>query len=199
MNGLPPTLNKVIDSFTRFPGIGKKTAYRLGLHVLKSHSNEIEEFAQALLDVKSKINTCNNCHNISETDICDICSDDKRDKSIICICEEPSDIYLIEKTGFKGVYHVLGGLLSPLDGIGPDDLHIDSLMERVKSASELIVATDASIEGDATALYIQKILDQPIKMTRLARGLPVGGHLEYVDEATLTRSINERVELHFEV
>ena len=199
MNGLPPTLNKVIESFTRFPGIGKKTAHRLGLHVLKSHSNEIEEFAQALLDVKSKINTCNNCHNISEVDICDICSDNKRDKSIICICEEPPDIYLIEKTGFKGVYHVLGGLLSPLDGIGPDDLHIDSLIERVKSASELIVATDASIEGDATALYIQKILDQPIKMTRLARGLPVGGHLEYVDEATLTRSINERVELHFEV
>ena len=199
MNGLPPTLNKVIESFTRFPGIGKKTAHRLGLHVLKSHSNEIEEFAQALLDVKSKINTCNNCHNISEADLCDICSDDKRDKSIICICEEPSDIYLIEKTGFKGLYHVLGGLLSPLDGIGPDDLHIDSLIERVKSASELIVATDASVEGDATALYIQKILDQPIKMTRLARGLPVGGHLEYVDEATLTRSINERVELNIEV
>ncbi len=198
MNGLPPTLNKVIESFSRFPGMGEKTAHRLGLHVLKSHSNEIEEFAQALLDVKSKINTCNNCHNISEADLCDICSDDKRDKSIICICEEPSDIYLIEKTGFKGLYHVLGGLLSPLDGIGPDDLHIDSLIERVKSASELIVATDASVEGDTTALYIQKILDsESIKMTRLARGLPVGGHLEYVDEATLTRSINERVELHF--
>jgi recombination protein RecR len=116
---------------------------------------------------------------------------------MICICEEPSDIYLIEKTGYRGVYHVLGGLLSPLDGIGPDDLHIDSLMERVKVASELIVATDASIEGDATALYIQKILDsESIKMTRLARGLPVGGHLEYVDEATLSRSIDERVELH---
>ena len=200
MNGLPPSLNKVIESFTRFPGIGKKTAHRLGLHILKSHSNEIEEFAQALLDVKSKINTCKNCHNISETDICGICSDEKRDQSIICICEESSDIYLIEKTGFNGLYHVLGGLLSPLDGIGPDDLHIDSLMERVKSTSELIVATDASIEGDATVLYIQKIFDsEPIKMTRLARGLPVGGHLEYVDEATLTRSINERVELHFEV
>ena len=200
MNGLPPTLNKVIESFTRFPGIGKKTAHRLGLHVLKSHSNEIEEFAQALLDLKSKISTCNNCHNISEADFCDICSYNKRDKSIICICEEPPDIYLIEKTGFKGVYHVLGGLLSPLDGIGPDDLHIDSLIERVKSASELIVATDASVEGDTTALYIQKILgSESIKMTRLARGLPVGGHLEYVDEATLTRSINERVELHFEV
>ena len=200
MNGLPPTLNKVIESFTRFPGIGKKTAHRLGLHVLNSHNTEIEELAQALLDVKSTINTCKNCHNIAEADICDICSDDKRDKSIICICEEPPDIYLLEKTGFKGVYHVLGGLLSPLDGIGPDDLDIASLLERVKSASEVIVATDASVEGDTTALYIQKVLDsESIKMTRLARGLPVGGHLEYVDEATLTRSINERVELHLEV
>ena len=197
MNGLPPTLNKVIESFSKFPGIGKKTAHRLGLYVLKANSNEIEGLAQALINVKSKISVCNNCHNISETELCEICADEKRDNSIICVCEEPSDIYLIEKTGYRGVYHVLGGLLSPLDGIGPDDLQIDSLMERVKSASELIVATDASVEGDATALYIQKILgSESIKMTRLARGLPVGGHLEYVDEATLTRSIDERVELH---
>ena len=197
MNGLPPTLIKVIESFSKFPGIGKKTAHRLGLYVLKSHSNEIEELAQALMDVKGKISTCNNCYNIAETKLCEICSDEKRDNSLICICEEPSDIYLIEKTGYKGVYHVLGGLLSPLDGIGPDDLHIDSLMERIKSATELIIATDASIEGDATALYIQKILySESIKMTRLARGLPVGSQLEYVDEATLTRSINERVKFH---
>jgi recombination protein RecR len=196
MSGLPPTLVKVIESFSKFPGIGKKTAHRLGLYVLKSHSTEIEEFAQALIDVKNKISTCNNCHNISETELCEICSDERRDNLLICICEKPSDIYLIEKTGYNGVYHVLGGLLSPLDGIGPNDLNLDSLMERVKNASELIVATDASIEGDATALYIQKILDyQSIKITRLARGLPVGGHLEYVDEATLTRSIDERVEL----
>ena len=197
MSGLPPTLNKVIESLSKFPGIGKKTAHRLGLYVLKAHRNEIEELAQALIDVKSKIATCKNCHNISEKELCEICSDEKRDCSIICICEEPSDLYLIEKTGYRGVYHVLGGLLSPLDGIGPDDLHLDSLIERVKTASELIIATDASIEGDATALYIQKILgSELIKMTRLATGLPVGGHLEYVDEATLTRSIDERVELH---
>ena len=136
MNGLPRTLNKLIESFTRFPGIGKKTAHRLGLHVLKSHSNEIEEFAQALLDVKSKINTCNNCHNISETELCDICSDEKRDSSMICICADPSDIYLIEKTGFQGVYHVLGGLISPLDRIDIEDLNIDSLEARVNSISE---------------------------------------------------------------
>ena len=200
MDGLPPTLEKVIEGFSKFPGIGKKTAHRLGLHVLKTHTKDVEDFAQALLNVKSKINTCNSCHNIAETELCEICSDEKRDNSIICICEEPSDIYLIEKTGFQGVYHVLGGLLSPLDGIGPEDLQIDSLMKRVKSATELIIATDASIEGEATILYISKLLDShSIKITRLARGLPVGGHLEYVDEATLSRSINERVNLHSEV
>ena len=200
MGGLPPTLEKVIEGFSKFPGIGKKTAHRLGLHVLKTHSKDVENFAQALLNVKSKINTCNSCHNIAEAELCEICSDEKRDNSIICICEEPSDIYLIEKTGFQGVYHVLGGLLSPLDGIGPEDLQIDSLMERVKSATELIIATNASIEGEATILYISKLLDSnSIKITRLARGLPVGGHLPYVDEATLSRSINERVNLHSEI
>ena len=200
MDGLPPTLEKVIEGFSKFPGIGKKTAHRLGLHVLKTHAKDVEDFAQALLNVKNKINTCNSCYNIAEAELCEICSDEKRDNSIICICEEPSDIYLIEKTGFQGVYHVLGGLLSPLDGIGPEDLQIDSLMERVKSATELIIATNASIEGEATILYISKLLDSnSIKITRLARGLPVGGHLEYVDEATLSRSINERVNLHSEV
>ena len=200
MDGLPPTLEKVIEGFSKFPGIGKKTAHRLGLHILKTHTKDVEDFAQALLNVKSRINTCNSCHNIAEAELCEICSDEKRDNTIICICEEPSDIYLIEKTGFQGVYHVLGGLLSPLDGIGPEDLQIDSLMERVKSATELIIATNASIEGEATILYISKLLDfHSIKITRLARGLPVGGHLEYVDEATLSRSINERVNLHPEV
>ena len=197
MKGLPPTLNQVIESFTRFPGIGKKTAYRLGLHVLKSNNREIKEFAQALLDVKDKINTCTSCHNFAESEICEICSDNKRDQSIMCVCEDPSDIYLIEKTGFQGVYHVLGGLISPLDRIDIEDLNIDSLEARAHSISELIIATDASVAGDTTALYISKILDSyPIKITRLARGLPVGGHLEYVDEATLTKSINERVELN---
>tara|TARA_Y100000590_G_scaffold470591_1_gene666664 strand:- start:2309 stop:2902 length:594 start_codon:yes stop_codon:yes gene_type:complete len=196
VSSLPPTLNKIIESFTRFPGIGKKTAHRLGLHVLKSNKHDIENFAQALLDVKNKISTCSICHNFSELDICEICSNNKRDNKIICICEEPSDIILLEKTGYKGVYHVLGGLIIPLEGIGPDQLHLDSLIDRAKLATELIIATDASIEGDTTALYIQKILESiDIKITRLARGLPVGGHLEYVDEATLAKSIHERVEV----
>ena len=205
---LPPLVNilslfffvaawKIIESFTRFPGIGKKTAHRLGLHVLKSNKDDIEDFAQALLDVKNKISTCSICHNFSELDICTICSDDERDKKIICICEETSDIILLEKTGYNGVYHVLGGLIIPLEGVGPDELHIDSLVDRAKLATELIIATDASIEGDTTALYIHKIFDSvDIKITRLARGLPVGGHLEYVDEATLTKSIHERVKIN---
>jgi len=196
LKSLPPTLNKVIEAFTRFPGIGNKTAHRLGLHVLKSTDNDINNFAQALLDLKNNISTCQVCYNFSEADKCEICSDLKRDKDIICVCEEPSDIFLLEKTGYRGVYHVLGGLISPLDGIGPEELNMDSLTDRASSASELIIATDASVEGDTTALYISKILDsKEIKITRLARGLPVGGHLEYVDEATLTKSIHERVEV----
>ena len=196
MKSLPPTLNKVIEAFSRFPGIGNKTAHRLGLHALKSTDSDIEEFAQALLDLKNKICICQVCYNFSEADKCEICLDTKRDQDIICVCEEPSDIFLLEKTGYRGVYHVLGGLISPLDGIGPEELNMDSLIGRAQSALELIIATDASVEGDTTALYISKILNSMgIKITRLARGLPVGGHLEYVDEATLTKSIHERVEV----
>jgi len=196
MNSLPPILNKVIESFTKFPGIGSKTAHRLGLHVLKSNKEEIEEFAHSLLDLKNKISTCSICFNFSELNLCEICADEKRNASIICICEEPSDIFLLEKTGYNGVYHVLGGLISPLDGMGPDELNLDELLNRAKEASEIIIATDASIEGDTTSLYISKILNGiNIKITRLARGLPVGGHLEYVDEATLTKSIHGRVEI----
>jgi len=197
LKSLPPTLDKVIKAFTRFPGIGNKTAHRLGLHALKSTDSDIEEFAQALLDLKNKISTCSVCHNFSEADKCEICVDEKRDKDIICICEEPADIFLLEKTGYRGVYHVLGGLISPLDGIGPEELNMDSLIDRAGSASELIIATDASVEGDTTALYISQILGSTkIKITHLARGVPVGSHLEYVDEATLAKSIHDRVEVN---
>ena len=197
MKSLPPTLNKVIEAFTRFPGIGNKTAHRLGLHVLKSTDRDIEEFAQALLELKSKISTCQICHNFSEEDKCEICLDVRRDKGIICVCKDPSDIFLLEKTGYRGVYHVLGGLISPLDGIGPEEFNMDSLTDKAESASEIIIATDANVDGDTTALYISKILDSmEIKITRLARGLPVGGHLEYVDEATLAKSIHERVQVN---
>jgi len=194
MSSLPPTLIKVIESFAKFPGIGKKTAHRLGLYVLKSNKLDIENFAQALLDVKSKISTCSICNNFSESSLCEICADDNRNKDIICVCEKSSDILLLEKTGFNGLYHVIGGLISPLDGIGPEDLNIHSLINRSMQVTELIIATDASIEGDTTALYISQTLENSkIKISRLARGLPVGGHIEYVDEATLAKSIDERV------
>jgi len=194
VKSLPPTLNKVIEAFSRFPGIGNKTAHRLGLHALKSSNSEIEEFSQALLDLKNNIRTCQTCHNFSEATKCEICLDERRNREIICVCKDPSDIFLLEKTGYQGVYHVLGGLISPLDGIGPEELNMDSLIDRAKTITELIIATDASVEGDTTALYISRMLESiKIKITHLARGLPVGGHLEYVDEATLTKSIDDRV------
>ena len=196
MSGLPPSLQRVIDGFARFPGIGKKTAQRLGLYVLQAEDGTIEELAQALLTAKSNINFCPLCHHITEESPCQICQDEKRDRSLICVVEEAADVLIFERTDYRGQYHVLGGVLSPLDGVGPDDLNIKSLLDRVGDAQEVIVATNASVEGETTALYLSKLLKPlGIRVTRLARGLPVGGHLEYIDEATLLRSINERVEV----
>jgi len=194
MEGFPPSLERVIDAFARFPGVGKKTAQRLGLYVLKSDKNSVTEFASSLIEVKEKISFCVECNNFAEAEKCEICEDTKRDHQIICVVEASSDIFLFENTGFRGVYQVLGGVLSPLDGIGPDELNLKSLMGRLQDVKEIIVAMNTSVEGDATALYLAKLI-QPldIKVTRLARGIPVGGHLEYVDEATLSKSMNERV------
>ena len=194
MTGLPHTLERVIDSFSRFPGIGKKTAQRLALHVLKADKDSIIEFARSLIDAKEKIVHCQICYNYSETEICHICADPIRDKSVICVVEEPEDIILFEKASFKGLYHVLGGVLSPLDGIGPSDLNLDALITRLDDVREIIIATNMNIEGDTTAHYLSKLLSKStLKISRLARGVPVGGHLEYVDEATLIRSLSERV------
>lgn len=196
MGHIPPSLEKVIEELSKFPGIGKKTAQRLGLHVLKSTPESIYELAQALRDVKDKIKSCEVCHNISEQSPCDICEDPLRENKTLCIVENPADIMLIEQTGYKGQFHVLGGVISPLEGIGAEHLHFDDLEEKADHFDEIIIATNANIEGDATGLYIAKILsDKDVNITRLARGLPVGGQLEYVDEATLTRALNDRV--HF--
>ncbi len=194
MEGFPPSLERVINAFASFPGIGIKTARRLGLYVLKSDIKNITEFANALIAAKEQINFCIVCNNFAESEKCEICEDTKRDSTIICVVQESSDIFLFENTGYKGMYQVLGGVLSPLDGIGPDELNLKSLMNRLINVNEIIVATNTSVEGDATALYIAKLI-QPlgIKVTRLARGIPVGGHLEYIDEATLSKSINDRV------
>ena len=194
MNSFPDSLNNLIDEFSRFPGIGKKTAQRMAFYVLNSTNNLANELSHAIQSLKSKIRFCEKCHGISEDVLCQICSDPRRDSTSICVVENPADIYTFEKTNiFKGLYHVLGGVLSPLDGIGPDDLNINSLIERVNTDDEILVATNATIEGEATCLYLANILEkESVKVTRLARGLPIGGDLEFVDDATIMRAIEDR-------
>ena len=194
MNSFPDSLNNLIDEFSRFPGIGKKTAQRMAFYVLNSTNNLADELSHAIQSLKSKIRFCEKCHGISEDVLCQICSDPRRDSASICVVENPADIYTFEKTNiFKGLYHVLGGVLSPLDGIGPDDLNINSLIERVNADDEILVATNATIEGEATCLYLANILEkESVRVTRLARGLPIGGDLEFVDDATIMRAIEDR-------
>lgn len=194
MNSFPDSILQLIEAFSSFPGIGKKTAQRMAFHVLKSSSNIASQLSESVINMKSKIRFCSVCNGITENDPCNICSNPKRDESSICIVEQASDVYTFEKTNsYHGVYHVLGGVLSPLDGIGPDDLAIESLISRVKPGFEIVIATNPSIEGEATSLYIAKLLnEQSVKVTRLARGLPMGGDLEYLDEATLMRAMEGR-------
>ena len=197
MNSFPDSILQLIDAFSCFPGIGRKTAQRMAFHVLKSSSNIASQLSQSVINMKSKIRFCSICNGITENDPCNICSNSKRDQSSICIVEQASDVYTFEKTNsYYGVYHVLGGVLSPLDGVGPDDLTIQSLVNRVKPGYEIVIATNPSIEGGATSLYIAKLLkEKSVKVTRLARGLPMGGDLEYLDEATLMRAMEGRTTL----
>ena len=194
MNSFPESLNDLIDEFSRFPGIGRKTAQRMAFFVLNSNTDLSNDLSNAILTLKSKIRFCEKCFGISEDVICMICSNPSRDDSKICIVENAADIYTFEKINvFKGLYHVLGGVLSPLDGIGPDQLQISSLLDRVKPNDEVLVATNATIEGEATCLYIANLLEEKsVKVTRLARGLPIGGDLEFVDDATIMRAIEDR-------
>ena len=186
--------NKLIDQLSQLPGIGRKTAQRLAFYILKSDDTYIRNLSDAINDIKKNILFCDNCGVMSEENICHICQDIDRVGNIICVVEQPQDIYAFEKTNsFRGKYHVIGGVLSPLDGIGPDDLNPEKLYNRVKSGMEIIIATNPSIEGDTTSLYLAKILEKlGAKVTRLARGLPVGGDLEYMDELTLARAIEGR-------
>ena len=194
MESFPDSIIRLIDRFSRFPGIGKKTAQRMAFHILKDSKKNAQSLADAVQDVKSSISGCSICGGITEDDPCIICSDSKRNKSLICVVEVPSDIFAFERTsGFNGVYHVLSGGLSPLDGIGPDELTIDSLVARLKPDDEIVLALNPSIEGDTTCLYISKLLSEKnIKISRLARGLPVGSELEYTDDATLMRAMEGR-------
>ena len=194
MNSFPDSILQLIEAFSSFPGIGKKTAQRMAFHVLRSSSNIASQLSESVINMKSKIRFCSVCNGITENDPCNICSNPKRDESSICIVEQASDVYTFEKTNsYHGVYHVLGGVLSPLDGVGPDDLALESLISRVKPGYEIVIATNPSIEGEATSLYIAKLLnEQSVKVTRLARGLPMGGDLEYLDEATLMSAMEGR-------
>ena len=194
MSQYPEPANKLIDQLSQLPGIGRKTAQRLAFYILKSDDAYIGSLSNAIIHIKKNILFCDNCGIMSERNICHICKDTDRTDNIICVVEQPQDIYAFEKTNsFKGEYHVIGGVLSPLDGIGPDDLNLEKLYRRVKSGMEIIIATNPSIEGDTTSLYLAKILEKlGAKVTRLARGLPVGGNLEYMDELTLARAIEGR-------
>jgi len=193
MSSIPESLESLINSFSQLPGIGKKTAKRLSLFILKEDFSIAKDLSSSLIDVKEKITFCKKCNNFTETDFCLICDDESRNHSLMCVVENPSDILLFEKIGYKGIYHVLGGLLSPLDGIGPEDLKINMLIDRLDNVNEIIVATSASVEGDATALYLSRIIKNlSIKVTRLSRGLPMGGDLDYIDELTLDRSLSDR-------
>ena len=197
MDALPESLNRLIDGLSDFPGIGKKTAERMAFYLLKSNDGWALNLAKAIMDVKEQIHECPICHNISDTSPCSICSDTKRDPSLLCVVEDTTDLVVFEKTNhFRGKYHVLGGVLSPLDGIGPEDLHFDTLLERINGEEEVIIATNPSAEGETTALYLAKILkEHNIKVTRLASGIPVGGDLEYTDEATLVSALEGRREI----
>jgi recombination protein RecR len=192
------SIEKLIEEFSRFPGIGKKTAQRMAFFVLKQRKEEAQALSQAILDVKNKVSYCSVCFNITEDDPCSVCKDVKRDKSIVCVVEEANDVAALEKTNqYKGLYHVLGGVLSPLDGIGPEDLKVKELLSRLKKKEikEVIIATNPSTEGEATAIYLSKLIKPlGVKVTRIARGLPAGGDLEYADQTTLANALEGRVE-----
>jgi len=198
MNG-PKTLATLMESFQKLPGIGRKTAERLAFHMLKAPEGEVKDFAQALVDLKEKVRLCSVCASITEQDPCVICADEKRDKSVICVVEEPHDVFSVERIGeFRGVYHVLMGALAPLDGVGPEELRIAELVSRVDNGgvTEVIVATNPNVEGEATAMYLAKTLNpKNVLVTRIARGLPMGGDLEYADEVTLSKALGGRLKM----
>jgi len=197
MRALPDSVNHLIDGFSRFPGIGKKTAQRMAFFLLKTERQLAVSLAKSILEMKDRVHACPLCHNISETSPCGICTDPKRDETLLCVVEDATDLLSLEKTSeFRGKYHVLGGVISPLDGIGPDDLHVDSLLERLNGVKEVVIATNPSAQGETTALYLAKILKpKGVKVSKLARGIPMGGDLEYTDEATIVSALEGRIEL----
>ena len=192
----PKSIFNVIEGFKLLPGIGEKTAERLTFHVLNMSDEQIREFSSNLENMKIRVHRCPLCNNYTEEELCSICNNTSRDDNLLCIVEDPKSIYLFEKTGiFNGYYHVINGLISPLDGINPEDIGIEKLMNRIRSVkpSEVIIAVKPSIEGETTSLYIKKILEgMNIRITRLASGLPIGAEMEYIDPITLERAMVDR-------
>ncbi|OGC09007.1 recombination protein RecR [candidate division WOR-1 bacterium RIFOXYC2_FULL_37_10] len=199
MNQYSSAMNRLIDVLKRLPGIGPKSAQRLAFYILEVTPQEVEELAQTIVDAKKSIKNCSQCFHITDKDPCEICVDDSRDKSIMCVVETPKDLMAIERSrSFKGLYHVLGGVIAPLDGVTPDALRIKELIQRADSLkiSEIVLAMNPTTEGEVTAMYITKLLTPlGMKVTRIAYGLPIGGDLDYVDEATLSKSLEGRREV----
>ena len=194
-----PSIEKLIESFEKLPSIGHKTAARLAFYMLNCSEEETNEFVSSIINAKKNLKYCSICYNISDTDPCNICGNPKRDKSVICVVEDVRDVVAMEKTHeFKGVYHVLHGSISPMNGVGPDDIKIKELLSRLMSGEvkEVILATNPRVEGEATAMYLSKLIKPlSIKVTRIAHGIPVGGDLEYTDEITLTKALEGRTKM----
>lgn len=198
---IPKPINKLIEHFERLPGIGPKTAQRLAFYLLRFPEEEIANFSRALLELKSGTNICSICRNVSEDSICSVCADTSRDPNTIAVVSSPLDVFALEKTGYRGVYHVLHGLIDPLNNVGPEDIYISDLVKRISEITEgeVILATNSSMEGESTAMYLSKLIretgfdDSRLKITRIARGLPVGGDIEYADDITLSRAMDGRI------
>lgn len=194
-----PPLEILVEQFAKLPGIGRKSAQRLAFHVLNSSEADANKFAEAIINAKKLVKYCNVCQNITDSEVCSICNNPKRDSSVICVTESPKDVISIEKTNeYHGLYHVLHGAISPMDDIGPNDIKIAELLKRLESdeVKEVIMATNPTIEGEATAMYIARLIKPlGIKVTRIAHGIPVGGDLEYADEVTLTKAMEGRREM----
>ena len=199
MSYYSPSIEKLIESFEKLPSIGSKTAARLAFYILNASEEETNEFIKSIQDAKANLKYCSQCYNITDTDPCPICSNSARDKSVICVVEDVKDVVAMERTHeFRGVYHVLHGSISPMNGIGPDDIKIKELLSRLMDGQvkEVILATNPRVEGEATAMYISKLVKPlGVKVTRIAHGIPVGGDLEYTDEVTLGKALEGRVQL----
>ena len=197
MSSSSQLLEKLVSELSKLPGIGRKSAQRLSIYFLKQSTSEVQELARTLIEVKEKVRECEICFNFTESSPCSICLSENRNRSIICVVEEQTDLMAIERSGeYKGLYHVIGGVISPLDGISPDDLHIQELFDRLDSVEEVIIATNPSIEGETTTLYLQREMKhRDIKITRIARGIPMGSAIEHADQVTLVRAFEGRVEI----